>query len=166
MAIALNTTIAPAQAPARPAVVLPFPRDYRDAIRAGRKPLPSHDLQDVPLRRFVASACQAEVDHAHRDFRQVVAALNFGGFFYDDPDAHAAFRFSHEAKAGAALMWLAALQSHDNDRHGASIVRDYLERWNRWSRADKAEWLQRHRTLLRGLIKAANAYRAARAIAN
>lgn len=166
MAIAANTTIAPTQAPAQPAAIIAFPRDYRDAIRAGRKPLPSHVLTDVPVRRFVASACQAEVNHAYNDFWQVVDGINARGLFYGETAADAAFRFPHEARAGEALVWLAALQSHDNNRHGPSIVRDFLERWNRWDRQAKAVWLQRRRTLVHGLIRAANAYRAARALAN
>ncbi len=43
------------------------------------------------------------------------------------------------------------------------MVRDFLKRWNRWNRARKAEWLQRRRYLMHGLIRAAIAYRAARA---
>jgi hypothetical protein len=125
--------------------------------------LPTHELTDVPVRRFVASACQAEIDHAYNDFWQVVDGINARGLFYGETAADAAFRFPHEAKAGAALVWLSHLQSHDNDRHGPSIVRDFLERWNRWDRARKAEWLKRRRYLLRGLIQAAADYRAARA---
>jgi hypothetical protein len=79
MANAAHTTIAPTQAPAQPAAVIPFPRDYRDAIRAGRKSLPSHDLTNVPVRRFVASVCQAEVNHAQNDFWQVVDGINARG---------------------------------------------------------------------------------------
>jgi hypothetical protein len=123
-------------------------------------------LTDVPVRRFVASACQAEVNHAYNDFWQVVDGINARGLFYGETGADAAFRFPHEARAGEALLWLAALQSHDNNRHGPSIVRDFLERWNRWDRKAKAVWLQRRRTLVHGLIRAANAYRAARALAN
>ena len=163
MATATLTTIAPIQTPARPAAVIPFPRDYSDAIRAGRKPLPSHDLTDVPVRKFVASACQAEVTHAANDFWQVVDGINARGLFYGETGAEAGFRFSHEGRAGEALVWLSHLQGHDNDRHGPSLLRDFLERWNRWDRARKAEWLQRRRYLVHGLIRAAAAYRAARA---
>ena len=163
MANAAHSTIAPTQAPAQPAAVIPFPRDYRDAIRAGRKPLPSHDLTDVPVRKFVASVCQAEVTHAANDFWQVVDGINARGLFYGETGAEAGFRFSHEGRAGEALVWLSHLQGHDNDRHGPSLLRDFLERWNRWDRARKAEWLQRRRYLVHGLIRAAAAYRAARA---
>ncbi len=163
MAALPNTTIASTQTPAQPAAVIPFPRDYRDAIRAGRKPLPSHEVTDVPVRRFVASVCQAEVNHAVDDFWQVVDGINARGLFYGEAGADAEFRFPHEARAGEALMWLSHLQGHDNNRHGPSIVRDFLERWNRWDRARKAEWLQRRRYLVHGLIRAAAAYRAARA---
>ena len=164
MAIALNTTIAPTQAPAQLAAVIAFPRDYRDAIRAGRKPLLSHELRDVPLRRFVASVCQAEVNHAANDFWQVVDGINARGLFYGETEADAGFRFPHEARAGEALMWLSHLQGHDNDRHGPSLVRDFLERWNRWDHSRKADWLQRRRYLVHGLIRAASAYRAERGV--
>lgn len=163
MANAAHSTIAPIQAPAQPAAILRFPRDYRDAIRAGRKPLPTHALTDVPVRRFVASVCQAEVTHASNDFWQVVDGINARGLFYGETGADAGFRFPHEARAGEALLWLSHLQSHDNGRHGPSMVRDFLERWNRWDRAAKAEWLKRRRYLVHGLIRAAAAYRAARA---
>jgi len=163
MAVQALTTIAPTQAPAQPAAVIPFPRDYRDAIRAGREPLPSHELTDIPVRKFVASVCQAEVTHAANDFWQVVDGINARGLFYGETGADAGFRFPHEAHAGEALVWLSHLQGHDNDRHGPSLIRDFLERWNRWDRARKAEWLQRRRYLVHGLIRAAAAYRAARA---
>jgi hypothetical protein len=163
MAVQTLTTIAPTQAPAQPAAVIPFPRDYRDAIRAGRKSLPSHEVTDVPVRRFVASVCQAEVTHAANDFWQVVDGINARGLFYGETGADAAFRFPHEARAGEALAWLSHLQCHDNDRHGPSLVRDFLDRWNRWDRQAKAQWLQRRRYLVHGLIRAAAAYRAARA---
>jgi hypothetical protein len=145
------------------AAVIPFPRDYRDAICTGRKPLPSHELTDVPVRKFVASVCTAEVTHAANDFWQVVDGINARGLFYGEKGSDAAFRFPHEARAGEALVWLSHLQGHDNDRHGPSLVRDFLERWNRWDRTAKAEWLQRRRYLVHGLIRAAAAYRAARA---
>lgn len=166
MAKGIDTTTASGRTPAQPAAVIAFPRDYRDAIWAGRKALPSHELTGVSVRRFVASACQAEVDHAQRDFWQVVDGINARGLFYREPDAATGFRFAHEAKAGAALVWLSHVQSHDNDRHGPSLVRDRLERWHRWDHARKAEWLERRRYLVHGLIRAANAYRAERAVAD
>jgi hypothetical protein len=161
MAIAAHTTLAPTHAPAQRAAVIPFPRDYRDAIRAGRKPLPSHALTDVPVRRLVASVCQAEVNHSQNDFWQVVDGINTRGLYYGETGADASFRFPHEARAGEALVWLSHLQGHDNDRHGPSLVRDRLERWNRWGHVCRAEWRQRRRYLLHGLIRAAAAYRAA-----
>src|SRR6185312_1615647 len=102
MANAAHSTIAPTQAPAQPAAIIAFPRDYRDAIRTGRKPLPSHELTDIPVRKFVASVCQAEVTHAANDFWQVVDGINARGLFYGETGADGAFRFSHEARAGEA----------------------------------------------------------------
>jgi hypothetical protein len=68
-----------------------------------------------------------------------------------------AFRLPHEARAGEALIWLSHLQPHDSDRRGP------WARWGRWDRSAKADWLRKRRELLHGLIRAAAAYRAARA---
>ena len=163
MANAAHSTIAPIRAPAQLAAVIAFPRDYKDAIRTGRKSLPSHKLTDVAVCRFVTSVCQVEVIHASNDFWQVVDGINARGLFYGETGADAAFCFPHESRAGEALVWLSHLQSHDNDRHGPSLIRDRLERWSRWDHAAKAEWLQRRRYLVHGLIRAAIAYRATRA---
>lgn len=138
-------------------------RDYRDAIWAHRVALPSHELQDIPVRRFVASACAAEVKHARNDFLRVIYSIGVSAYFYGEVDPGVEYRYAHEARAGEALIWLSHLQGHDNDRHGLNKRLDHLERWNRWDRATKAEWLRRRRKLLHGLIRAAAAYRAARA---
>jgi hypothetical protein len=127
-------------------------------IRAARVTLPYPDVKAAPVRRFVSIACTAEVKHAEADARRPACDLSAGGYF--DPRngcTPADFHMPHETRAGVALVWLTHLQTHDSDRRGP------WSRWERWDHASKAEWLQRRRYLVHGLIAAANAYRAARA---
>lgn len=160
MAKGIDTTVTPAIDALR---INAATMGIEAAIRAARTAMPYPDVKAAPVRRFVSIACTAEVKHAEADARRIAAELNAGAYFDPRNGTPADFHLSHEAKAGAALVWLAHLQSHDNDRHGPSIARDYLQRWNRWDHAAKVEWLARRRYLVGGLIAAANAYRAARA---
>jgi len=155
--ITIEQPSSPASTPRVAGVVIPITRDYRDLIKAARTALPSHELAGVPIRRFVSAVCTAEVEHARRDFALIVSRLNAGALFYDDSDAHARYRLPHEVHAGAALVWLSHLQAHDGDRHGP---------WARWNTMDgeaRRWWVRRRRELLHGLMRAAAAYRAARA---
>lgn len=157
MATATNTTLASARPPV-PAGISTNPiRDYRDAIWAFREPLLSHELRDVPVRRFVASACAAEVKHARNDFLRVIYSIGASPYFYGEPDPDVAYRYAHEARAGEALVWLSHLQAHDSDRRGP---------WCRWAfmaTEEKRRWLGERRRLLHSLIRAAHAYSAERA---
>lgn len=158
MATATNTTLASARLPAPPAEISLNPiRDYRDAIWAHREPLPSHELLNVPVRRFVAAACAAEVRHARNDFLRVIYGIKVSPYFYGEVDPDVPYRYAHEARAGEALVWLSHLQVHDSDRRGPWC------RWGYMSAEGKRHWLQERRRLLHGLIRAAAAYRAARA---
>jgi len=131
----------------------------RAAIKAARQPRPYPDVKAAPVRRFVSIACTMEVQHAKSDFDRLVSAMGATGAFDAEFERHAdvAFRLPHEARAGEALLWLSHLQAHDSDRRGP------WERWSRMSPEGKSNWLARRRTLLHGLIRAAAAYRAARA---
>lgn len=131
----------------------------RAAIKAARQPRPYPDVKAAPVRRFVSIACAMEVAHAKADFDRIVAAMGASAAFNAEFERHAdvAFRLPHEARAGEALIWLSHLQTHDSDRRGP------WERWSRKSPEGKSGWLAHRRTLLHGLIRAAAAYRAARA---
>jgi hypothetical protein len=161
MAIALNTTLASAPQEAEPSpkrgVVIPFRRSLADRIMARRTILPSHELERVPVRRFVSAVCTAEVEHANREFQRITADLHASAVFYDDPGAEARFRLPHEARAGEALVWLSHLQAHDRDRRGPWAS------WNTMRHHERVRWLATRRKLLHGLIRAAAAYTAARA---
>lgn len=143
---------------AAPAPAIPAAAGVRSIIKAARVAMPAPDLAPAPVRAFVATVCTAEVTHAAADFWSIVHRIKAAGSFdaYADPDCHTAFRLPHEAHAGAALNWLQHLQSHDGDRRGP------WARWDGLSIEGKREWLARRRYLLRGLLRAANAYRNAR----
>lgn len=98
------------------------PLTLSDRIMAARAVLPSHALAGAPSRRWVAAVCQAEVDHADRDFWRVVHGMGVSLMFdrYGDPMCAARHRFDHEEKAGRALNMLSHLQSEE------SIIRDRL----------------------------------------
>lgn len=135
------------------------------AVRRERRPLPPHDLNGVNYLRWATAVLQAEVNHAQNDSWRCITDLGVTAFYdrWQRGDELARFRFRHEELAGIALLWRSSLISHDNFRHGPSIVRDYLERWNRWDHADKVEWLGKRRALLHGFLTAAKAYQQARA---
>lgn len=132
------------------------------AVRAERRPLPSHDLNGVNYRKWAAAVLAAEVKHSRDDFWSVahkLGAVRLGLFDRDggDRDADVAFRFPHERAAGVAAVWLLHLQTHDNDRFGP---------WSRWlvmSHDKKVAWARRRRELLSGFLKACHAYQRARA---
>jgi hypothetical protein len=131
----------------------------RPTIKAARVAMPYPDVKAAPLRRFVSIACTMEVQHAKADFWRLAHELKAASLFdsHVEPDADTGFRLPHEARAGEALIWLSHLQAHDSDRHGP---------WSRWgylSLEGKRRWMQERRRILHGLLKAAAAYRAARA---
>ncbi len=131
----------------------------RPAIKAARTAMPYPDVTAAPLRRFVSIACTMEVQYAKADFWRLTHELNAAACFDArvEPDADTGFRLPHEARAGEALIWLSHLQAHDSDRHGP------WSRWGHLSTEGKRRWLRERRRILRGLLKAAAAYRAARA---
>lgn len=132
---------------------------YQAAIRAARTACHAPDVAAAPVRRFVANACTAEVQHAEAQFWQLARATGADSVFdrFETPDLAATYRLPHERRAAVALVWLTHLQTHDSDRRGP------WECWSTWSRPRKAAWLRRRRDLLRGLLRAAGEYRASRA---
>ncbi len=130
-----------------------------DLIRRERKPLPPHDLVGCNYRAWAAAVLQAEVDHRDRDFTRVEAKLGISLDRWADPCLVQMGQFRHEARAGEALVWLSHLQTHDSDRHGPWA----RVRWAVWGVEEKRAWVRRRRYLLRGFIRAVEAYRAARA---
>jgi hypothetical protein len=126
-------------------------------LHAERRPLPSPALAPGNFRRSMAAVCTAEVRHREADF---VRAATRAGFTYDrylDPACVEIGQFAHECHAGAALNWLAHLQTHESMRE--RTFRGYRE----WSIGEKRQWLGRRRHLWSGFLRQVRRYRAARA---
>ncbi|HTB38296.1 MAG TPA: hypothetical protein VK777_14470, partial [Reyranella sp.] len=84
------------------------PDSVHDAIRRARRPLPPHEPDGGPYRRWAAAACSAEARHAADDFWSCVHRLGLAALFDRDDgfgSHEAPFRFPHETHACAALSW-------------------------------------------------------------
>ena len=128
-------------------------------ILSRRKALPSHDLTGQRFRRVIAATCTAEVEHATRDVRGI--GLDTGAHLMFSEKGNngweGRFFLSHETKAATALNWLLHLQTHEND------VRGPWKRWTTMGAESRADWRSRYRYLVKGFLRAAQAYRATRA---
>lgn len=150
------------------ATAAPPRRDFDDApgsvfaaIRRERRPLPAHELDGTPYRRWAAAVCTAEVRHAADDFWSAVYRLELAALFDRDDrfgGHEAPFRFAHEVHAFAALAWLSHLQAHESDRRGPWAA----VRWNTWDAGRRREWFERRRHLWSGFVRQVERYRAAR----
>ncbi|HZP98621.1 MAG TPA: hypothetical protein VFB13_03725 [Reyranella sp.] len=132
--------------------------DIHTTIRNRRVALPAHDLPGQRFRPYIAAVCTAEVDHATADVRRIAHDTGAHMMFTERRDAgwEQAYFQPHEARAATALNWLSHVQAHESDARGP---------WARlaYSGAEyRAAWVKRYRYLLRGFIKAARAYVAAR----
>lgn len=128
-------------------------------ILSRRKTLPSHDLTGQRFRRVIAATCAAEVEHATRDARLIALDTGAHLMFSERRDTGWEDRFflPHEAKAATALNWLLHIQTHEND------VRGPWKRWKTMGEESRADWRRRYRYLVKGFLRAAATYRAARA---
>ena len=128
-------------------------------ILSRRKALPSHDLTGQRFRRVIAATCTAEVEHATRDVRCIGLDTGAHLMFSERRDTGWEGRFflPHESKAATALNWLMHVQTHEND------VRGPWKRWTTMGAESRADWRSRYRYLVKGFLRAAQAYRATRA---
>lgn len=133
--------------------------DIHSIIASRRTALPSHELAGVPFRRWAATVCTAEVNHARSDVAGIAAALGANALYCErrDTDWIDGYFLPHEAKAAVALNWLSQVRVHESDARGP------WERKSRMTGEERAWWRARYRCLLKGFIRAAHAYRAARA---
>lgn len=129
------------------------------AIHRDRRPLPSHCLDGVSYRKWMAAVLHAELKHATDDAWRCIHALGLGLLFngqFDRDGEVAQFRFPHEREAGVAAVWLLHLQTHDSDRYGV------WERWTTWTYDERVAWCRRRRELLHGWLRACRHYQSAR----
>jgi len=129
-----------------------------ELIRRERQPLPAHDLDGLNYRAWAAAVCTAEVAHRGRDFARVERLLGFNFDRWAEPTCEELGQFTHELWAGAALVWLSHLQTHESDRRAPM---DCLP-WDMWSAKRREGWLIRRRELWAGFVRQVERYRAAR----
>ena len=129
-----------------------------ELIRRERQPLPRHDLDGYSYRGWAAAVCTAEVAHRNHDFARVERLLGLSFDRWAEPTCEQLGQFPHEAFAGAALVWLSHLQTHESDRRAAW---DCLP-FDLWTKKRRGDWLAKRRELWAGFVRQVERYRAAR----
>ena len=138
-----------------------------DLIRRHRRPLPApafatgaDDAASIgrSWRARAVAACHAEIAHRSRDFARVERTLGLTFDRWLEPDCEQLGQYQHEAHAGAALVWLSHLQTHESEKRTP---------WNgipfrSWSESDRTRWFAKRRTLWAGFLRQVESYRAAR----
>jgi len=123
-----------------------------------RMPLPAHEVIGGNFRQWAVAVLHAEVTHRAADFARVERVLGVGVDRWDQPNCVIMGQYPHEARAGEALLWLSALQSHENEKRtpfNFKVWRDWHPSWRR-------AWIAKRRSLWRGFLRAVHAYQDAR----
>ena len=146
----------------------PHPKEtVADLIRRHRRPLPAPAFAtgaDDPAaagrswRARAVAACHAEIAHRSRDFARVERALGLTFDRWLEPDCEQLGQFQHEAHAGAALIWLSHLQTHESEKRTpwSGVPFRY------WPAPDHTRWLAKRRKLWNGFMRQVERYSAAR----
>jgi hypothetical protein len=123
-----------------------------------RRPLPSHALEGGNFRRWAVSVLHAETKHRDADFSRVEQELGVSVDRWDFPNCVIVGQYPHEARAGEALLWLSALQTHESEKRtpfNFKVWRDWHPKWRR-------AWIEKRRYLWRGFLNAVRDYQHAR----
>ena len=146
----------------------PHPKEtVADLIRRHRRPLPAPVFAtsaDDPAaagrswRARAVAACHAEIAHRSRDFARVERALGLTFDRWLEPDCEQLGQFPHEAHAGAALVWLSHLQTHEGEKRTP---------WNGvpfkcWREPERQRWCAKRRDVWSGFVRQVERYRMAR----
>ena len=123
-----------------------------------RRPLPSHAIAGGNFRQWAAAVCSAEVRHRERDYLRVEAELGVNVSRWDFPNNDEVGQFPHEAHAGAALLWLSHLQTHESEKRTPWNFLPFCD----WKRETRAAWIKRRRFLWDHFLKAVRNYQNAR----
>lgn len=138
-----------------------------DLVRRHRRPLPAPAFAtgaDDPAaagrswRARAVAACHAETAHRRRDFARVENALGLTFDRWLEPDCEQLGQLPHEAHAGAALVWLSHLQTHESEKRTPWSGVPFRS----WPESDRAQWFARRRTLWSGFLREVERYRATR----
>ena len=129
-------------------------------IRRHRRPLPAPEIDIENFRARAVALCSAEVAHRSRDFQRVERALGLSFDRWLEPDCEQLSQFPHEAHAGAALVWLSHLQTHESQKRTP---------WNgvpfrSWREDERAAWFTKRRALWSGFLRQVERHRMAREI--
>lgn len=133
-----------------------------DLIRRHRRPLPAPatdiDIDIENVRARAVALCSAEVAHRSRDFQRVERALGLAFDRWLEPDCEQLGQFPHEAHAGAALVWLAHLQTHESQKRTPWSGVPFQS----WRKDERTAWFAKRRALWSGFLRQVERYRAAR----
>ena len=132
--------------------------NFAELVAMRRRPLPSHAIEGGNFRRWAVAVCHAEVKHREADYDRVERLLGITTDRWAEPACIEIGQFPHEAHAGAALLWLSHLQTHESDRRAAW---DCLP-FDLWSANRREGWMIRRRELWAGFVRQVERYRAAR----
>lgn len=132
--------------------------NFAELVAMRRRPLPSHAIEGGNFRRWAVAVCHAEVKHREADYDRVERLLGITTDRWAFPNDPERGQFPHEAHAGAALLWLSHLQTHESDRRAAW---DCLP-FDLWTKKRRADWLTKRRELWAGFVRQVERYRAAR----
>lgn len=146
----------------------PSPKEtVADLIHRHRRPLAAPAFAtgaDDPAaagrswRARAVAACHAEIAHRSRDFARVERTLGLTFDRWLEPDCEQLGQFPHEAHAGAALVWLSHLQTHEGEKRTpwSGVA------FHNWRKADQASWFNRRCELWRGFLRQTERYRTVR----
>lgn len=138
-----------------------------DLIRRHRLPLPAPAFATgtddpaatgISWRARAVAACHAEIAHRSRDFARVERTLGLTFDRWLEPDCEQLGQFQHEAHAGAALVWLSHLQTHESEKRTPWSGPPFRS----WPEPDRTRWLAKRRELWRGFVCQVEHYRVAR----
>jgi len=100
----------------------------------------------------------AEIAHRSRDFARVEHALGLSFDRWLEPDCEQLGQFQHEAHAGAALVWLSHLQTHESEKRTPWSGVPFRF----WPEPDRTRWLAKRRKLWSGVVRQMKRYCATR----
>ena len=129
------------------------------AVPSPRPPSrPAPTIPPPPGRSWRAravAACHAEIAHRSRDFARVERALGLTFDRWLEPDCEQLGQFPHEAHAGAALVWLSHLQTHESEKRTPWSGVPFRS----WPEADRARWFAKRRDPMVGFVRQVERYR-------
>lgn len=129
-----------------------------ELIRRHRRPLPALAIDIENFRARAVAICSAEVAQRSRDFQRVERALGLAFDRWLEPDCEQLGQFPHEAHAGAALVWLSHLQTHESEKRTPWTGVPFRS----WREDERTAWFAKRRSLWTGFLRQIERYRTIR----